>query len=183
MKKIILVSVVLILALALFAGCAKMKGQTAGEYLDDSTITARVNAAILKDADAQYFKTDVTTTNGDVVLQGFVNSRETEQRLISKIKQIEGVKSVRSLLKVDPSMTGSTAGEYIDDVGITAKANAVIVRDSDANYLKIDVTTTRGDVVLQGFVNSRETEQRLIAKIKQIEGVKSVKSLLKIQDR
>jgi osmotically-inducible protein OsmY len=45
------------------------------------------------------------------------------------------------------------------------------------------VTTTQGDVVLQGFVNSRETEERLVAKIRQIKGVKSVKSLLKMEER
>jgi osmotically-inducible protein OsmY len=49
--------------------------------------------------------------------------------------------------------------------------------------LKIDVTTTQGDVVLTGFVNSRATEERLVAKIRQIKGVKSVKSLLKVEER
>jgi osmotically-inducible protein OsmY len=59
----------------------------------------------------------------------------------------------------------------------------VIVKDPDAHYLKIDVTTTQGDVVLTGFVNSRATEERLVAKIRQIKGVKSVKSLLKVEER
>jgi osmotically-inducible protein OsmY len=37
--------------------------------------------------------------------------------------------------------------------------------------------------VLTGFVDSRETEERLVAKIKEIRGVKSVKSLLKLEER
>jgi len=49
--------------------------------------------------------------------------------------------------------------------------------------LKIDVTTTQGDVVVTGFVNSRETEERLVAKIREIRGVKSVNSLLKMEER
>jgi len=80
-------------------------------------------------------------------------------------------------------MAGETAGEYIDDSTMTTKVNAIIVKDPDAHYFKIDVTTTQGDVVLQGFVNSRDTEERLVAKIKEIKGVKSVKSLLKIEER
>jgi osmotically-inducible protein OsmY len=56
-------------------------------------------------------------------------------------------------------------------------------RPPDAHYLKIDVTTTQGDVVLQGFVNNRQTEDRLVEKIKQIRGVKSVKSLLKMEEK
>jgi len=63
------------------------------------------------------------------------------------------------------------------------KVTAIIVGDPDAHYFKIDVTVTQGDVVLQSFVNSRETEQRLLAKIREIGGVKSVQSLLKMEER
>jgi len=101
MKKVIFMTVLMVFGLALFSGCATMKGETTGEYIDDSTITTQVNAAIVKDPDAHYLKIDVTTTKGDVVLQGFVNSRATEARLVAKIKEIKGVKSVKSLLKVE----------------------------------------------------------------------------------
>ena len=101
MKKIIFMSILMVFGLALFSVPVSMAGETVGEYIDDSTITAQVNAAIVKDPDAHYFKIDVTTTQGDVVLTGFVNSTETEERLVTKIKEIRGVKSVKSLLKVE----------------------------------------------------------------------------------
>jgi osmotically-inducible protein OsmY len=66
---------------------------------------------------------------------------------------------------------------------MTTKVNAIIVKDPDAHYFKIDLTATQRDVVLQGFVNSREAEERLVAKIREIRGVKSVKSLLKLEER
>jgi osmotically-inducible protein OsmY len=100
-QKAIFMMVLMVFGLALFSGCATMKGETTGEYIDDSTITSKVNADIVKDPDAHYFKIDVTTTQGDVVLQGFVNSRETEARLVAKIRQIRGVKSVKSLLRIE----------------------------------------------------------------------------------
>ena len=78
MKKVIFMTVLLVFGLVLFSGCATMKGETTGEYIDDSTMTTKVNAIIVKDPDAHYFKIDVTTTQGDVVLQGFVNSRDTD---------------------------------------------------------------------------------------------------------
>jgi osmotically-inducible protein OsmY len=40
-----------------------------------------------------------------VVLQGFVNTRETESRLAGKIKKIKGEKSVKSLLKIENNKT------------------------------------------------------------------------------
>jgi osmotically-inducible protein OsmY len=100
-RKVIFMTVLMVFGLALFSGCATMKGETTGEYIDDSTITTKVNEIIVKDPDAHYFKIDVTTTQGDVVLQGFVNSRQTEDRLVAKIREIRGVKSVKSLLKVE----------------------------------------------------------------------------------
>jgi len=101
MKKVIFMAVLMVFGLALFSGCASMTGETAGQNIDDATITTQVNGVIVKDPDAHYLKIDVTTTRGDVVLQGFVNSRETENRLVDKIRQIKGVKSVKSLLKME----------------------------------------------------------------------------------
>jgi osmotically-inducible protein OsmY len=45
------------------------------------------------------------------------------------------------------------------------------------------VSVTQGDVVLIGFVNSRETDERLVAKIREIRGVKSVNSFLNLEER
>jgi osmotically-inducible protein OsmY len=80
-------------------------------------------------------------------------------------------------------MTGETAGEHIDDSTIYSQASAVVVQDPDAHYLKIEVTVTKGEVVLTGFVNSSMTENRVVSKIRQIKGVKSVKSLLKVEKK
>ena len=99
-QKVVLLAVFMVFGLALFSGVT-MAVETAGEYIDDSTITTQVNVVIVKDPDAHYLKIDVTTTQGDVVLTGFVNSRATEERLVAKIRQIKCVKSVKSLLKVE----------------------------------------------------------------------------------
>jgi len=101
MKKIIFMTMLMVFGLALFAGCATMTGETAGENIDDSTIHTKATAVVVKDPDAHYFKIDISVTKGDVVLTGFVNSRDTEARVITKIREIRGVKSVKSLLKVE----------------------------------------------------------------------------------
>ena len=101
MKKVILLTVLMVFGFALFSGCASLKGETTGEYMDDTTMHSKVNSIVLNDPDAHYFKIDVSVTQGDVVLTGFVNSRETEERLIGKIREIRGVKSVKSHLKME----------------------------------------------------------------------------------
>ena len=100
-QKYILLSVLMVFGLALFSGCASMTGQTAGQNIDDATITTEVNGIIINEPDAHYWKIDVTTTKGDVMLTGVVNSNEAEDRLVKKIRQVKGVKSVLSHLKVE----------------------------------------------------------------------------------
>jgi len=101
MKKVILLSVLVVFGMALFSGCASMTGRTTGEYIDDSNITTQANAIIVQDPDAQYLKIDVSSTNGNVVLAGFIHDKKAEERIVAKIRQIKGVKSVKSNLKVE----------------------------------------------------------------------------------
>jgi len=101
MKKVILLSVLMVFGLALFSGCASLTGRTTGEYIDDSNITTKANAIIVKDPDAHYLKIDVSSTNGNVVLDGFIHDKKAEERIVAKIRQIKGVKSVQSNLKVE----------------------------------------------------------------------------------
>ena len=101
MKKVIFMTVLVVFGLALFSGCASMTGRTAGEYIDDATITTQANAIIIKEPDAEYLKIDVSSTEGNVVLQGFIHDRTAEERIVAKIRQIKGVKSVKSNLKVE----------------------------------------------------------------------------------
>lgn len=43
---------------------------------------------------------------GNVVLQGFANSRETEERLVTKLRDVRSVRSGKSLLKVEEKSKG-----------------------------------------------------------------------------
>ena len=101
-QKVFFMTVLMVFGLALFAvPRVTTASETAGEYIDDSTIHTKATAIVVKDPDAHYFKISVTVTQGDVALTGFVHSRETEARLIEKIREIKGVKSVKSLLKLE----------------------------------------------------------------------------------
>jgi osmotically-inducible protein OsmY len=96
MKKVFLLTVLMVFGLALLSGCAHMTGETAGEHIDDSTIHTKATAIVVKDPDAHYFKIDVSVTKGDIV-----NSRATEERIVGNMREIKGVKSVKSLLKLE----------------------------------------------------------------------------------
>ena len=101
MKNVIFMAVLMVFGLTLFSGCASLTGRTTGEYIDDASITTEANAIIVQDPDARYLKIDVSSTNGNVVLAGFIHDKKAEERIVAKIRQINGVKSVKSNLKVE----------------------------------------------------------------------------------
>jgi osmotically-inducible protein OsmY len=101
MKNAVLLTVLMVFGLALFSGCASLTGRTTGEYIDDASITTEANAIIVKDPDAHYLKIDVSSINGNVVLAGYIHDKKAEERIVAKIRQIKGVKSVNSNLKME----------------------------------------------------------------------------------
>ena len=70
--------------------------RSTGQYVDDKTISARVNTALLADKDVKSSQIEVTTYNGVVQLSGFVESPEQAQRAIVVAQKVDGVKSVKN---------------------------------------------------------------------------------------
>jgi osmotically-inducible protein OsmY len=91
----------MLLAMALIGGCAGSRTQeSTGEYVDDSTITAKVKAAILGDPDLKVLQINVETFKGVVQLSGFVNSPQVVSRAGEVASRVSGVKSVKNNLLV-----------------------------------------------------------------------------------
>jgi osmotically-inducible protein OsmY len=94
-------SLLVLLVIAVIAGCAASRTQeSTGEYFDDSTITAKVKAAILGDPDLKVLQINVETFKGVVQLSGFVNSPQAVSRAVAVARGVSGVKSVKNNLLV-----------------------------------------------------------------------------------
>jgi osmotically-inducible protein OsmY len=94
-------ALLMLLVLAVIAGCAATRTQeSSGEYVDDSTITAKVKAAIFDDKTLKVFDISVETFKGVVQLSGFVNSAEIRSRVGVVASRVSGVKSVKNDLNV-----------------------------------------------------------------------------------
>ncbi|MBW6504049.1 BON domain-containing protein [bacterium] len=92
---------VVVLLLAAFAAYAEGPAKrSAGEYVDDKAVSAKVKAALLKDPDVKGLQVKVETYNGVVQLSGFVDKPEQASRAVEVAKGIEGVKSVKNDMKV-----------------------------------------------------------------------------------
>ena len=82
-------------------GCASSeKRESAGEYVEDSYITTKVKAAILKEPDLKVSEINVETYKGIVQLSGFVSSKDAADRAVDVAKEIKGVKSVQNDMRL-----------------------------------------------------------------------------------
>jgi len=94
-------ALVVLLALAVIAGCASTRTQeSTGQYVDSSVITAKVKAAIYDDKTLKVFDISVETFKDVVQLSGFVSSAEIRSRAAVVAGRVSGVKSVKNDLIV-----------------------------------------------------------------------------------
>jgi osmotically-inducible protein OsmY len=90
-----------LLLVALIAGCAgSATKESTGEYIDDSSITASVKAAIYNDPMLKVGQISVESHKGVVQLSGFVDSRQAASRAAELARSVKGVKSVKNSLIV-----------------------------------------------------------------------------------
>lgn len=83
------------IAALLLAGCAATRTQEgAGEYLDDTVITAKVKSAILGDPALKAAEINVETFKGRVQLSGFISSRPQMDTAVAVARKVKGVTGV-----------------------------------------------------------------------------------------
>jgi osmotically-inducible protein OsmY len=82
-------------------GCDALSGrETAGQYIDDTTITSKVISEIIKEPSLSKFQVSVETMQHVVQLSGFVTSAQNVERAGQLARAVEGVWSVKNDLVV-----------------------------------------------------------------------------------
>lgn len=82
---------------AAIAACAPRLGrQTAGEYVDDATITTKIKAELIKDKELPASQINVETMQQTVQLSGFVDSAAQKTKAGVVARNTEGVRDVKN---------------------------------------------------------------------------------------
>ncbi|NCC04228.1 MAG: BON domain-containing protein [Proteobacteria bacterium] len=76
------------------------KRESTGQYVDDSTITAKIKAEIFKEDSLKTLQITVVTYKGIVQLSGFVDSAKNVKKAGDIARSVDGVKSVKNDLVV-----------------------------------------------------------------------------------
>ena len=98
-KKWIAVSFAGLILATLFA-CATPAGRSAGQVIDDSTITTKVETLILEDSFMKGLAISVTTFIGKVTLTGGVDTAAQRKKAEEIARGVEGVAGVNNLLEI-----------------------------------------------------------------------------------
>ena len=78
------------------AAAVAPRKESAGEYVDDATVTAKVKAAVLGEATLKSAEINVETYKGTVQLSGFVRSRADIDKAVQVARGVSGAKSVKN---------------------------------------------------------------------------------------
>ena len=82
--------------LGAFNACSMFSGrETAGQYVDDTTITAKIKEAYVADKQVHASQVNVETMQGVVQLSGFVDSAHSEARAVELARNVKGVRDVK----------------------------------------------------------------------------------------
>ena len=84
-----------------FLGCAATeKRQSTGEFVDETTITTKVKAAIFDEPTLKTLQITVVTFKGEVQLSGFVDTAQSVKKAGEVARGVKGVQSVKNDLIV-----------------------------------------------------------------------------------
>lgn len=166
--------------------------RTAGQAIDDATITASVKTKLLGDERTKGFDVNVDTRNGRVTLTGGADSEAAKQAATELARSASGVVGVDNRLVVAPpgsqarqaantaTASGevraamSDTGEVIDDAWITTKVKSQLVAERTVPGTQITVETKNNIVHLSGEVPNNEARAEAIRIAEATQGVRGV---------
>jgi osmotically-inducible protein OsmY len=153
--------------LAVFAALAGANESFEGASRD-AWITGKIEAVYTLNRHLNPFAINTDVENGVVLLTGSVKS-DIDRDLAEEIaKGIEGVTEVNNELTVDLGNAGSAReaegsssqdrdfGTWVNDITITAAVKSRLIANENIEGLRIDVSTDRNVVTLNGSVSSAE---------------------------
>ena len=152
-----------------------------GDFMDDSTITARVKAALIDHKDINSGDISVKTENKVVTLSGDVTSAEQKSQALIVAKEVKGVSHVNDKLTVHHKSSTATLKGYAGDTAITSEVKAKLLADDIVPSRNVKVETNAGAVHLTGTVASAAQAERAAEIAKAVSGVKSVRNDLSVK--
>jgi len=149
-----------------------------GEQYDDQKITMAIRSKFSGDEKIKYFDISTYVYNGHAFLVGEYETPDQENQAVKLAREVEGVKSVTDYFL--PKKKDKTCGTTTN-LKLMAKVKENLIGDEDVSSTQIEVKALQCNIILLGLVASADEISKARAHARAVEGVRSVKSFLKIQ--
>ena len=174
--------IILILGI-LMTGCttiykSAVDERSVGEQYDDEKITMAIRNKFSDDEQVHFFDISTYCYDGHVYLVGEYDTVAQKNQAVKLAREVEGVKSVTDYFL--PKKKDETCGTT-DNLKLLAKVKKDLIGDGDISSTQIEVKALQCNIILLGLVSSADEINKAIAHAKAVEGVRNVKSFLKIQ--
>jgi hyperosmotically inducible protein len=132
-----------------FTGCMNTGGRTAGSYMDDRSISRKVETALEQDPIYKYPAVKVTTFRGITQLSGFVEAEQQKSRASEIVRTVMGPAEIVNNIVVRPSNltpTGrdtSSGANTTGSTGATGTSTSTERGTSEKPVIRDDTTTTK----------------------------------------
>ena len=154
--------------------------KTAGERIDDSTVSTRTKAALVENKNVSAGDINVEVYKGTVQLSGFVDSGAKQAAALATAAQVEGATRVLDAIVIMPG--SRTMGETVDDKTIQTRLKTGLTKgEGFSSAVSINTDVWKGHVLLAGFVDSEEVKAAAGEVARAIPGVKEVHNLIAVQ--
>lgn len=150
-----------------------------GAVLSDSVLQARINAALLQASGSLFLRTDLTVSEGRVLLTGIVGNEATRNEATRVVWTVDGVRQVINELQVGEPRSVGEAGR---DELIIGELRAKITADAGIESVNYVIKSVNRRVYLIGIAQDEAELDLVLAAAKDVPYVKRVISHVLLTD-
>ena len=155
-------------------------------------LAASVRLALLSELADDALQIGVEVKGDDVLLAGTVDTEKSRQEAIRVVQGLEGVDQVSARLTLAPegeeTVQEQRFGPAARDVGRTVidellatQLELYLLTELGLDALRVDVEVDNGDVLLQGYVPTRQAARAAEGVVRDADGVRDVTNRLTVE--
>lgn len=165
----------------LFASGVATAQRTAGENVDDATLTSQTKLALIGDEAVGAGHINVESYKGEVLLIGWVDSDAEKKAALARAEMVDNVRDVDDALRVKPGKR--SFGRVIDDETLHAALKLRLAQVEGLSTVSdVIVQVHSGEAIIGGFVDSKDTASDIAEALKGVDGLDRMHNELRVKD-
>lgn len=151
-----------------------MDARTKAEVKADAEISAGASKRLLDDGRSEWAGVTLLVFAQHVVIAGAVKSEGVKKRVGEVVRRDQSIRTLKNELLV------GNLGSLARDTALEAEINATLTAAKGVSSVNMRWSATGGHVVLMGVARSPQEAKLAASKVRSIDGVKSLKSHLRV---